>query len=551
MRLCGRALVLFGLVVLGSGGCTDPPRVAARPRRAPQLDALGRKMNQVARALRERGYAPDHDLGGRSFLPQGEGEVHELELRPGRCYTIVGLGSAGIQDLRFALYDPAGAEVVRDESIAPHALVHACPQVAGTYHFVASAARGTGVYDYRVHTSAPGSGRGFAGLMEPVEPRADAASPAIEARLQALLQRMRPRGYQLEGEVRRAVLGPRESGRTALPLEPGACWALAAISGEGATDIDLFLYDSSGAEVARDIGTDTDPVVELCPTLLTTYAAEVNMYEGAGPYALAVLRGPPDAAPSAAATPAAPAAGSVDLVAELARLAADMRARGYVDREPPIASEILARAGQNSHSLNLSPGCHSIVARGGPGVDDLDLYVFAPSGANVDRDIGEGAVATVHVCVDDDGGAAPVAYRLDVKLYRGTGTYGYQVFDAPPTVRDLRALRLRELTAPLEAAGAVLEPTAGSEDLGTGESRNFPLPLVDGACYVAVAAGGEGVEDLDLFVRAPSAEAVASDTSTFPTAVARFCAAASGVYGAEVKMYSGSGTADFRLYRTP
>jgi hypothetical protein len=545
------AALLIWLAALGLGSCADAPRAPARPRRAAPLDALGRRMNQIARALRERGYAPDPDLGGRSFLPQGEGEVRQLALRPGHCYTFVGLTSAGIQDLRFALYDPAGAEVVRDESVAPHALVHACPQVAGTYHFVASAARGTGVYDYRVHTSLPGAGRGFAGLFEPVEPHAGEASPAIDARLQALLQRMRPRGYQLEGEVRRAMLGARESGRTALPLEPGACWALAAISGEGATDIDLFLYDVSGAEVARDIGTDTDPVVELCPRELATYAAEVNMYEGAGPYALAVLRGPPDAAPSAAAAPAAPPSGSVDLAAELSRLAADMRARGYVEREPSVASEILARAGQNSHSLNLSPGCHSIVARGGPGVDDLDLYVFGPSGASVDRDIGEGAVSTVHVCVDDEGGAAVIAYRLDVKLYRGTGTYGYQVFDAPPTVRDLRALRLRELTAPLEAAGALLEPTAGSEELGTGESRNFPLPLVAGACYVAVAAGGEGVEDLDLFVRAPSAEAVASDTSTFPTAVARFCAAASGVYGAEVKMYSGSGSADFRLYRTP
>jgi hypothetical protein len=540
------------LAVFVAAACADPPRAPAKPRRAPApLDSLGRRMNKVARALRERGYAPDPALGRRSFLPQGEGEVVELQLAPGVCYTFVGLTSAGIQDLRFALYDPTGAELVRDESVAPHALVHACPQVAGTYHFVVSAARGTGVYDYRVHTSAPGAGRGFAGLFEPVEPVVDAASPAIDARLQALLQRLRPRGYELEGEVRRAVLGSRESGRTALPLEAGACWALAAISGEGAADLDLFLYDAAGAEVARDIGTDADPVVELCPTQLATYAAEVNMYEGAGPYALAVLRGPPDAAPSATAPPTAPTARTVDLAADLARLAADMRARGYVEQTPPVESEILARAGQNSHSLTLLPGCHSIVARGGPGVDDLDLYVFGPSGETVDRDIGEGAVATVHVCVDDDGTAGVIAYRLDVKLYRGTGTYGYQVFDAPPMVRDLGALRLRELTAPLEAAGAVVEPTTGSEELGTGEAKNFPLPLVAGACYVAVAAGGEGVEDLDLFVRSPAAESVASDTSTFPTAVARFCASASGVYGAEVKMYSGSGNADFRLYRTP
>lgn len=545
-------LLVAALVTMALSACADPPRPPARPRRGAQpLDALGRRMNQIARALRQRGYAPDQDFGGRSFLPQGEGDVHELTLEPGRCYTFVGLSSAGIQDLRFALFDPTGAEVVRDDSVAPHALVHACPQVAGPYHFVATAARGTGVYDYRVHTSPPGVGRGFAGLFEPVEPQANAASPAIDARLESLLQRMRARGYQPEGEVRRATLGARESGRTALPLEPGACWALAAVSGEGAADIDLFLYDASGAEVARDIGTESDPVVELCPTQLATYAAEVNMYEGAGPYALVVLRGPVDLAPSAASTPAAPSGGAVDVPAELAHLAGDMRARGYVEREPPVTSEILARAGQNSHAVILAPGCHSIVARGGTGVDDLDLYLFEPSGASVDRDIGEGSVATVHVCVGEEVGIGPVSYRLDVKLYRGTGTYGYQVFDAPPTVRDLRALRLRELTAPLEAAGAVLEPGAGTEELGTGEARNFPLPMVAGACYVAVAAGGEGVEDLDLFVRAPSAELVASDTSTFPTAVARFCAAASGVYGAEVKMYSGAGGAEFRLYRTP
>jgi hypothetical protein len=363
---------------------------------------------------------------------------------------------------------------------------------------------------------------------------------------------MRARGYRVEGEVRRATLGARESGRTPLSLEAGACWAIAAISGEGATDIDLFLYDTAGAEVARDIGTDADPVVELCPPQALTVAAEVNMYEGAGPYALALLRGPHDAAPAAAAVPSPAAGGAVDLSAELSRLAADMRARGYVERQAPVQSEILARAGQNSHSVLLAPGCHSIVARGGTGVDDLDLYLFGPAGASVDRDIGEGSVATVHVCVDEEDGPGPeVDFRLDVKLYRGTGTYGYQVFDAPPTVRDLRSLRLRELTAPLEAAGAVLEPVTGTEELATGESKNFPLTLVASACYVAATAGGEGVEDLDLFVRAPSAEVVASDTSTFPTATVRFCAAASGVYGAEVKMYSGSGSADFRLYRIP
>ncbi|MBI2896120.1 MAG: hypothetical protein HYY06_21360 [Deltaproteobacteria bacterium] len=536
-------------------GCAEPPKQAAPRQTRPSaglLDALGRRMNVLSRTLAERGYAPASDRGGRSFLPDGGGDVHEVRLDEGQCYTFVGLTSGSITDLRFALYDPRGAEVVRDDTVAPHALVHACPQQTGLYHFVAVATSGSGVYDYRILTSAPGLGRGFAGVFDQVSPaEPPRPSKAVADRLRTLTERLRPRGFAPTGELRHGVLRSRESGRSTLALEGGSCYAIAALSGEGVLDIDLFLYDPAGAEVARDIGTEEDPVMELCPARDASYAAEINMYEGAGQYGLALFEGPASAVPAASATdkpPAPTADGPVDVAAELERISTEMRARGYVQQAEPTVSEILAPAGQNSHPVALGPGCHAIVARGGTGVSDLDLYVFEPEGTSVDRDIAEGPIATVHICVE--AGAAGL-YRLDVKLYRGTGTYGFQAFDAPATVRDLGALRLRELTAPLEGTGAVVEPVSGADDLATGEAQSFSLTLAADSCYAAVAAGGDGAEDLDLFVRSPTAEMVASDTATFPTAVVRFCASTSGVYVAEVKMYSGAGSFDFRLYRTP
>jgi hypothetical protein len=85
------------------------------------------------------------------------------------------------------------------------------------------------------------------------------------------------RGYQRTGEVRTGSLTQGERESISLTLGAGLDFAIVGLCDNDCSDLDLRLYDQSGAEVDADIETDDSPVVELTPRSSGTYRVEIVM----------------------------------------------------------------------------------------------------------------------------------------------------------------------------------------------------------------------------------------------------------------------------------
>ncbi len=83
----------------------------------------------------------------------------------------------------------------------------------------------------------------------------------------------------------------------------------------------------------------------------------------------------------------------------------------------------------------------------------------------------------------------------------------------------------------------------GRLDSGRQESRE--VQLLAGNCYAIVAAGGPGVEDLDLRLLSPAGRPVSQDDATDNHPTMRTCPLTSGAHEIQVRMYSGAG--DFAI----
>ena len=94
----------------------------------------------------------------------------------------------------------------------------------------------------------------------------------------------------------------------------------------------------------------------------------------------------------------------------------------------PIRRGVLSAGEKRDYQMVLEAGrCFRVVGRGGEGVEDLDLFLFDPNGVQVRQDLGRDNAPVLGV-------AAPIcpersaAYRVQVRMVEGAGTYGVQLF---------------------------------------------------------------------------------------------------------------------------
>lgn len=92
-------------------------------------------------------------------------------------------------------------------------------------------------------------------------------------------------------------------------------------------------------------------------------------------------------------------------------------------------------------------------------------------------------------------------------------------------------------------------------ELRQGGHRDQLLVLRGGSCYRVLAAGGDGIDDLDLFLFDPNDVLSQQDPAQdrFPTLGVQsdLCPPVSGAYRLQASMYKGSGSYALRVYRTP
>jgi hypothetical protein len=160
------------------------------------------------------------------------------------------------------------------------------------------------------------------------------------------------------------------------------------------------------------------------------------------------------------------------------------------------------------------------------------------------------ASALLGACGDRDGsGATQLRAREAEELGADDGDLALPI-PSGATPEQIVELKAKKYAAGLVADG---EPIKGSVAAG-GRSDHLAV-LRAGRCYRVVAAGSDGVEDMDLLLYDPEGVLTQQDPAEdrFPVLglQAEICPPEGGAYRLQVHMYKGGGEFAARIYRTP
>jgi hypothetical protein len=222
-----------------------------------------------------------------------------------------------------------------------------------------------------------------------------------------------------------------------------------------------------------------------------------------------------------------------------------------------------------SFPINMESGrCYTILGIGGPGVVDLDLFLFDPMNQRVALDRETNNFPRIQYCA-----TLPGAYRVEGKVKRGAGEVALRAYhyasapaaDAPPVVvvpaasaptpivvipppppgepdegPDVLSLAVDQqsgVSAPGYHRMGAIYRGAGSD----GSRSDWYLPLEAGRCYVFIGAGGPGVGRLYLYLWGPDGKRVTDRRNTTPLTIMPFCAPYAGSYHLQAKIGEGGG----------
>lgn len=561
MRSVARVSFTLALVALA---CADPESTEPPGARNPlpledgagPIDALSRRYGRLRQRMRDRGYGDEIGVA-RWFLLEDQGRSLPMDLDTGRCTTLVALAGGSIRDLRMRAYDGDGEEVATDVVDGDGALAHVCPRSAGgvpmlPYYVVLDAPSGSGSVILAAYASELGGGQGFDGLFDGVlAPQVPFQS--VTERLARSRSALRARGLLPVGEPAVDSVAEGDGLRVAVPMDPDRCYVVVARGGEGLSDIDLMLFDEQGTEVARDLESDPEPSLEVCPEAGGQYVAEASAYEGAGAIGVIVLAGPRPAerpeedvlAPQEPLPPGARPPGESDPVAALVTVAGTLTARGYGQPSIVVGDGYIAPGEVRSHEVLVGAGCAIIIGTARNDTD-LDLYLTDEPGTVLDRDTGIHPLARVRACLGE-----PTVLRVTVKSYGRRSAYALALLSAPEGLEDIEALRLDEAMAALRERGYTAVDTL-RQVIDTGERFERTLTVRPGTCLAIAAAGDASVEDLDVFLRDAAGNLVASASGPEPYAAVSRCAEMNEPIRVEVVMYRGAGSVQItRLEGSP
>lgn len=556
-RLAAAVLALVGLASCDERVATpEAPRRGALSGESPPLDALARRHGRLRERLALRGYDVVEGQS-RVFVLESHGVAIPVDLDASRCHTFAALGSAGVRELHAVLYDGEGVEVAADAIAREGALVHTCPQaIEGLrtmpHHLVLFAVAGSGSVAISEAESAPGTGEGFEGiydeLLAPSVPFRD-----VEQALTRSRTALRARGFSPVAEPAVRTLVERGAARADLPVERGRCYVALARGGQGVEDLDLFLFDDDGVEVARDLSRGAEASVEHCATATATYVAEVRAYRGSGAVGLASFAGTrgtaggPDSREVGEAIGVGPERDDPEV--ELAVSMASLVEQGF-DEPVLVARSAVINPGEVlTHDVVVGPGCGLVAAVGSDEAMDLDLYLADPTGREIDTDTDTRSHAAVRAC-------SPTAsvLRVAVKVYGRDGTYALGVLRAPRGIADVTSLRLAELTAEPRARGYAVQSSAPYE-LDEGARAGGRTEIAAGRCLVVAAASRGELRDVDLELRSLEGRVLAADSGPAPQATSGWCAPPGAPPRVpvvwEVRAYRGSGGVQVEVMEGP
>ena len=96
-------------------------------------------------------------------------------------------------------------------------------------------------------------------------------------------------GRQPVSPLFRGNLATGQTQDSSVTLMAGHCYTLIGVGAATVTDLDLFLFDQNGTQVAQDQATDNFPIVTNCPPVGGAYRVQAKMFTGSGEFGLQVF----------------------------------------------------------------------------------------------------------------------------------------------------------------------------------------------------------------------------------------------------------------------
>lgn len=312
------------------------------------------------------------------------------------------------------------------------------------------------------------------------------------------------------------LTGDDRSYEYALPQD--GCLGLLAVGHRQVQHLGLALFAQSGRLLTQDEARDAHAYARFCGKGGRRFVAEVRMLDGEGEFQLVPLwNAPPtlDALEPIMASCMSTGDPRPDLIdvgpeplgppmdVELSTVSKQLFALGY-HLEGGVLFGGLPERRREVRRVMLEGGqCYALAAVGDGDVEDIDMRLLSitDTAALIAADVTRRRDAVVKVCPDRGG-----VYVLDVRMYRGSGSYVVQSFglNEPLTARPAGVeggtrIPYAELLTALSERGMQATPVVWGL-LQPEATQNIPLLLRAGRCYGigAVAAPEFTGGDLDM-----------------------------------------------------
>lgn len=120
----------------------------------------------------------------------------------------------------------------------------------------------------------------------------DFRSPRVEVTLEAASRLVRTRGFASERDPWRGFLLEQASEVHPMPMRTGNCYVVIGVGSTAMRELELRVFDTDGAEVARDGEHGPIAALRFCPAQNGTYYVASRASAGSGIYAARDFRGP-------------------------------------------------------------------------------------------------------------------------------------------------------------------------------------------------------------------------------------------------------------------
>lgn len=377
----------------------------------------------------------------------------------------------------------------------------------------------------------------------PVEPPNTGPLDALSRRFGQVRDRMSERGYADEVGLQRIFVLEEEGLVVPMDLATERCTTIVALGGGTIRSLHLSVYDGEGVEVGADPSRREAALVHVCPPsppgspFLAPYYLVFEASEGSGAVvagAFGSQRGEGTGFDGLFEGLLSPEVPFREVEVALAQAMTALRARGFaVVGEPRFDS--LTAGERVRQAADFEPGrCFVAVARGDTAITDLDVLLYDPRGAEIARDLGEGAEPRLEFCPATRG-----QYVFEARVFDGAGAVGLmvtsaeahaeeEVSDVPsesedsPAGAEPRAV-LADAVLPLASRGYGA-PVFVEEDgrLGAGETKTHEFALGPG-CFVIFGTAQTADTDLDLYLTDAEGAVRDRDASVQPVARVRSC----------------------------